>query len=323
MKKSTKILLIVASSLFVAGALIFVGVMNMLKWNFSKLSTVKYETVTYNVENSFSDIYISSDTADIDFVKSDTEKCYVECDETKNLSYSISTKNNTLEIRLTDNRRWYEYIGIFSINSSAKITVYLPENTYKDLKIENDTGMVKIPADFKFENIDVTSSTGYIKCYASATNNIKLHASTGNIYSSDITANNIDIKVSTGDVHFSGVSAENNIYLKVSTGDGTFENVICNNFISEGDTGDFNGSNITVKDKLEMERSTGDIKVDYLSAGEIDIDTDTGKVNLYLTEKMVVYAESDTGKIDVPRSTQGGICEIDTDTGDIKVKFIG
>lgn len=321
MKKSTKILLIVAASLFVAGASIFVCVMSMLKWNFSKLVNVKYETNTYNIENDFSNIYITTNTADITLVKSDSGKCYVECDETNNLEYSVFANNNTLEIKLNDNRKWYHHIGIF--NGTKKITVYLPEGEYRNINIENNTGITNIPADFKFENIDVKSSTGFIKCYASANGTIKLHASTGHIYASDVTANNIDIKVSTGDIALSNISAAGNIYTKVSTGDIILENISCNNFISEGSTGYLNGNNITTTGKLEIERSTGDIKIDFLSAGEVDIDTDTGKVNLYLTKEMVVYAESDTGRIDAPRSTQGGICEIDTDTGDIKVTFIG
>ena len=320
MKKTTKIWLIVAASLFVAGSMLFVGVMSMLKWNFLKLSNVKYETVTYNIENDFSNIYIFSNTDNISIKKSENGKCYVECEESKNIKYSVLITDDTLEIKLTDTRKWYDYIGIF--NGTQNLTVYLPEGEYKNLNITNDTGINKISAEFKFENIDVKSSTGFIKCYASATENIKLHASTGNIHVSNVTANNVDIKVSTGDIALSNISATGNIHIKVSTGDIILENISCNNFKSEGSTGYLNGNNITAKGKLEIERSTGNIKINYLSADEVDIDTDTGKVVLSLTKEMVVYAESDTGEIDVPKITQGGKCEIETDTGDIKVTFI-
>ena len=41
MKKSTKVWLLIAACLVLVGSLLFVGVMTMLKWDFSKLSTVK------------------------------------------------------------------------------------------------------------------------------------------------------------------------------------------------------------------------------------------------------------------------------------------
>lgn len=322
MKKSTKIWLIVAALLFVIGVMIFVGVMNMIKWNFSKLSNVKYETKTYNVEEDFTDICISTNTADVTFKKSENGKCYVECDETKKLHYSVEVRGNSLEIKLIDTRRWYNYISIFD-DGANKVTLYLTESQYNTVKVSNNTGLVTLPDNFKFSNIDVNTSTGHIKCYASVTGDIKLHATTGHIFVSDITANNIDLKVSTGDIHLSNVSAANNIYVNVSTGDTLFENVSCEKLTSEGSTGWFSAINLTVNGKLDMERTTGDIKIDSLSAGEVDIEVDTGKVTLSLTKEMTVYAESDTGKVDIPREIRGGRCEIETDTGNIKVTYIG
>ena len=44
MSKITKIWLIIAASFVLIGCIIFGGVMTMLKWDFTKLSTDKYET---------------------------------------------------------------------------------------------------------------------------------------------------------------------------------------------------------------------------------------------------------------------------------------
>ena len=52
MGKSAKIWLIIAASLIVAGAIIFTGEMLVLKWDFTKLSTVKYETNTYEINDA-------------------------------------------------------------------------------------------------------------------------------------------------------------------------------------------------------------------------------------------------------------------------------
>jgi len=47
----------------------------------------------------------------------------------------------------------------------------------------------------------------------------------------------------------------------------------------------------------------------------------TGDVKFDGCDAENVFIETDTGKIDVPRSVAGGSCEITTDTGDIKVGF--
>ena len=49
MKKATKIWIIVATSLILTGAIIFVGVMMVFKWDFTRLSTLNYETNEYEI----------------------------------------------------------------------------------------------------------------------------------------------------------------------------------------------------------------------------------------------------------------------------------
>ena len=53
------------------GCIIFAGVMTMLRWDFSKLSTVKYETNSHEISETFHAISIKTDTADIIFALSD------------------------------------------------------------------------------------------------------------------------------------------------------------------------------------------------------------------------------------------------------------
>ena len=52
MKKATKILLMIAASAVLLGLIIFAGVMTVLKWDFTKLSTTKYETNAYSVKKT-------------------------------------------------------------------------------------------------------------------------------------------------------------------------------------------------------------------------------------------------------------------------------
>ena len=67
MSKAMKIWLIVAASLVALGLIIFGGMMSILKWNFLRLDTTKYETNTYLPDGEFSNILINERTADISF----------------------------------------------------------------------------------------------------------------------------------------------------------------------------------------------------------------------------------------------------------------
>ena len=111
MKKATKIWLIVAASLVLAGCIIFIGVMSALKWDFTKLSTGKYETNIYEINETFNNISITADTSNITFALSDDGKCKVECYEEKDTTHSVSVENNALVIKSKEHKAWYEYIG--------------------------------------------------------------------------------------------------------------------------------------------------------------------------------------------------------------------
>lgn len=319
MGKSAKIWLIIAASLILVGAIIFTGVMLVLKWDFKKLSSDKFETKSYEISETFKNISVLTDTADIDFVITEKEETLVICKDRKNLKHTVEVLDQTLEIKLDDNRKWYDHIGINFGNT--KITVYLPEGEYGDLKVKNSTGDIKIPKELAFKTIDIEGSTGHVTSYALAKNDIKIKLSTGDIKIENITAKSLDLAVSTGKINVNDVKCEGDIKIKVTTGKARLKNAECKNLISEGNTGDFTLENVKCSEKLSAKRSTGDVTLTLCDANEIFIKTDTGDVTGTLTSDKVFITSTDTGKVDVPKSTTGGRCEITTDTGDIEIKI--
>ena len=319
MSKGIKIWLIIAACLIVVGAIIFTGVMTVLKWDFKKLSTAKYQTNTHNITDTFKNISVETDTADIDFVISDNDKISVVCKEQENLKHRVKVSNETLEIKLEDTRQWYEHIGINF--SNTKITVYLPQGEYGDLKVKNSTGDIKIPKELAFKTIDIEGSTGHVTSQATAQNDIKIKLSTGDIKIENIVAYSLDLAVSTGRINVKNVNCEGDIKIKVTTGKVTLENTECKNLYSDGSTGDFTLENVKCSEKLTAKRTTGDVTLSLCDASEIFIKTDTGDVTGTLTSDKVFITSTDTGKVDVPKTVNGGRCEITTDTGDIKIKI--
>ncbi len=297
MDQKTKKWLIAAACLVVTGIILMGSIMTMLNWNFGKLSTVKYETNTHIINDNFTNISLSADTADITFTPSEDGSCKVVCYEQTNLKHVVTTGDGTLKIHMQDERKWYSYIGIHFGN--PKINVYLPAGEYGALTIQTDTSDTEIAKDFKFQSIDIAQSTGDVINYASAADSIKIKTSTGKITASDITC-------------------EGDVTIKVSTGKTNLTNITCKNFSSSGSTGDTVLKSVIAAEKFSIKRSTGDIQLDDCDAAEISITTDTGDVQGTLFSDKVFIVQTDTGRVDVPHTVSGGKCEITTSTGDIK-----
>lgn len=318
MSNSTKIWLIIAASLVVLGLVGFLALMFINDWDFKGLSNQEYETNIYEFDVDFKDISINTDTANIKFIASDNQGCKVVCYEEKNIKHSVAIKDGILEIDCLDNRKWYEHIGINFGN--PEITVYLPEGQYNSIVLRDDTGYIDIPDDFQFKDIDISSSTGYVKNYASA-ETIKVATSTGAIHFENVTAKSISLSVSTGKVIVKDVDCDGEIKIKVSTGKSEITDVKCKSLDSQGDTGDMILENVIVSGKLSVERSTGDVSFDRCDASEIFVETSTGDVMGNLRSGKNFIVTSDTGDVHVPKNTDGGKCEIITDTGDINIKI--
>ena len=317
MSKQNKIWLIIGASLLFLGLIMFSLVMMVNNWNFTKLSTVEYETNTYEVSNRFNGISIKTKTADIVFESSDDGECKVVCYEEEKVKHSVSVQDETLIINVIDDRKWYDYFGITL--SSPKITVYLPDAYYDTLLIKGDTGDIEIPNNFKFESIDISSSTGSVNNEASASQFIKIKMTTGNIFIENISTGIMELSVSTGKITAKAITCGGNVKVNVSTGDAWLTDISCKALVSTGSTGDVWLKKVIASEQFNIKRSTGNIIFEKCDAYELFIKTDTGYVKGSLLSNKVFIAESDTGSVDVPKTIIGGKCEITTNTGDINV----
>ena len=317
MKKATKAWLIAAGILILTGCVLFAVLLSGLKWDFSKLSTGKYETNIYEVDKTFGNISFTTDTADISFALSDDGKCRVECYEEENAKHSVSVEDDILTVKINDKRAWYDYIG-FNFES-PKITVYLPETEYKALFIEECTGNVELPKDCSFGSVDISVTTGNVNIFAAIRDEAKVKTSTGNIRAENISAETLDFSVTTGTVTVSNVVCKGDVSVNVSTGKANLTDISCKNLTSSGSTGNLSLNNVIAEEMMSVKRSTGDIIVKDCDAAEIYMKTSTGSVfGNFLSDKVFV-TDTGTGSVNVPETVTGGKCEIKTSTGDIKI----
>lgn len=319
MSRKIAVWLIVAAALLLLGGLIFGGAMTMLKWDFSKLSTVKYETNEYRISEIYQDITVMGGTADLVFVPSENAETTVTCYEQEYSKHTVSVRDGVLEIRVEDARQWYHYIGIHFVN--PRITVALPSGQYGALFVQADTGDVEIPKAFTFESVEVAVTTGSVKNSASASGEVRIQTTTGMVNVDDISAGSLAISVETGMVAASGIRCAGDAELRMTTGKAEVTHVECRNFTSRGSTGRITMNGLWAEEKLSIERSTGDVKFDRCDAGEIFVKTDTGDVTGTLLTGKLFVTHTDTGRVKVPEAINGGKCQITTDTGDIKLSI--
>ena len=321
MQKHSIVWLTVAASMVLTGCIIFIGAMSAMEWNFSKLSTNKYETNQFDLDGNVSDISIITDTADITFLPAKELKCSVVCYEEQKTKHSVSVKDGILSIELEDTRKWYDFIGIFNF-TTPKITVYLPQGGYGTLSIKGRTGDIFIPEDFIFDSMHISQSTGNVTNFAPVYEGIKIRTTTGDICVENVSAQWLDLTVSTGHITVSNVICDESVSISVSTGKSNVADLECKEFKTMGSTGDVSLTDVIAVEKISVERSTGDIKFDSCDAGEIIVTTDTGDIfGTLLTEKIFI-TQTDTGRVIVPETTSGGKCRLITDTGDIRLEIV-
>lgn len=318
MKKAGMIWLIVAASLILLGAIGMIVAMSMGGWQISKLGSTPYGTKVHTVNEEFRDLLVKTDTADLRFALSEDGVCRVECYESEKRTHTVAVEGGTLTIRSFDARRWYEHIGINW--ETPKVTVYLPKEEYETLSIRESTGDVVIEKELSFRSMEIQVSTGDVKNYASVTEAMKIKSSTGSVLVENVTADTLGIFVTTGRVEARSVTCAGELSLTVSTGKARLTDVSCGKLLTSGDTGDLTLVRVVAEESFAIERSTGDVTLESCDAAEILIKTDTGDVEGSLRSEKIFFASSDTGRVNVPKTVNGGRCEVKTDTGHIELR---
>ena len=336
MKKTVKKSLITATVLMVIGILILTLTACAADFDATKLITMSYEPKTYEIDEAFTNIIINANEADITLYQSEDGFARVIADESNRVKYSVTVNDGTLSIEIFDQRKWYDYISILS--TAQTIGVYLPASEYASLTMNSSTGDVTVPNDFNFGSVDIKVSTAEVSFTASVDQNLKIKASTGDILANGIAAGTIDFSattgniiasdiicdadfisaISSGDHRITGVRCGGKMDVTSSTGKTYLTDITCKNFISEANTGDISLDRVIAEENICIERSTGDVSFNGCDAAELTIKTSTGSVVGTLLSDKIFITHTNTGDIDVPRGTSGGICDITTTTGDIE-----
>ena len=305
MSLGVRIFFIVCAVLVVLCALVFALKLAANGWRFHTCTEQSHD-----VTEPFQSISLETITADVTFLPTDGDSAKVVCFEEQKVKHTVSVEDGKLRIFAVDERKWYDYISLFSFKT-PKITVYLPHLAYGALTLKTNTGDVNIPDHFTFASVDIAGNTGDVICASKVDGTVRIKISTGDISMQNAEVGATELKVSTGDVSFSGcaqslfvetstgdISMQNaevgSMDLRVSTGDTCLTNVICQSLKTTGNTGDVRLENVIAAEKFSIERSTGDVRFVGCDGGEIVVKTGTGDIEGTLLSSKIFSTKTST-----------------------------
>ncbi len=301
MKKSKIILLAVI--LIAAGLMLGAVGLVVADFDVTKLSPARLTANIHNVDEDFTKISIDTDISNVELALTKDGTCQVWCLEEVNYFHKVSVENNTLTITTQDDRKWYEHIGV-RFEDFHSVTVWLPEEVYEELVITCSTADVKISKEFNFDWADISTTTGDIRWLGSIVDTLSLEVSTGDITVKDTLCDTLTAKTSTGDIRLYTSGASKQLLAKTGTGDVIFDR--------------FNARSMTVK------TGTGDVTGTLFSNKIFFTHTNTGDVRVPApsNEEKTFQIVSSTGEVLSTFTERPGLCEITTDTGDIRIDLV-
>lgn len=271
-----KTVLIVAGVLLALGIVVTTAAALSLKGDFNGFSGEKEKTNTYVITEAVKKIKVNLSTADFTIKPSENGEIKVVCVEDEKVKHTVSADGDTLNIGITDTRKWYDKITFFSMTKS--ITLYLPEGRYEALSATSDTGDISVPENFTFGSADIKLTTGDVDFRAETEGELKIKVSTGGCNLTNVKCGSFISSGSTGDLVLKNVIADKSFDIKRSTGDILFEKSDAAEIKIKTSTGDVTGS-LTGDKVFLTETSTGTVSVPKsVTGGKCEISTSTGDI---------------------------------------------
>lgn len=194
---------------------------------------------------------------------------------------------------------------LLSDDGECRVECYEEVNTRHSVVVNNGTLTVEL-----IDNRTVQNFIGHI--------GLDFGSPKITVYLPEAKYQSLVIDENTGDVSLENISVDT-LDISVNTGDVSLTDIASKNIISSGNTGSIYLNNVIAEEKLSVERNTGDVEFKSCDAAEIYVNTDTGSVTGSLLSDKVFITDTNTGSVEVPKTEDGGKCEIITGTGDIQI----
>lgn len=314
MKTSKKVAIIVSVVVIIIGLFLCGGAAIAMDFKFSNIGDRDYVTNTYIVEDMFMRVTVEAKEYNVRLHVSEDGQCKVEYTEDEKVSCSVKVDDDTLAIQVIDTREWYEYISW----SEIKLDIYLPQEKYASLFIRSRSGNISVPEGLTFAESDVYSASGEIGFFAVVENDLCVRTESGDISVSGINPQNLTVQAVSGDVAIHAVNLEADLSVKTVSGSIGVSGMACQNVEAVSTSGDIEFSDLIAEEEIRTSSVSGDVELWQCDAGSLDIKTTSGDVSGSLLTQKIFVTDTTSGDVDVPRSTSGGICQVNTTSGNIE-----
>ncbi len=325
MSSLKKKILIGCASVTGAGLILLLGLFIKIKFNPVELNNEKQIIKTYDISDDYSDIYIETKDADVRFVVSENGKTSVTCiNGTK--KDVVGSFNKCLKVISEKKKKAgtvFNPVFDFRKDNAADITVSLPYKRLGDVALITENGRIEADDFFLSDTVNsslVTKNGEIIYCM-NTTGNCFIENENGNITVRSLQCDYVDVKNKSGEISLTGSDIKGALNIKNGSGEFNAENVECENLTAESDSGDLYLKNFLSRVAVTVKENSGNVKIRKSDANAFIIDSKSGDVDAEFVSPKIYTVESKSGSVNIPESLSGGMCKINTDSGDIRVRI--
>lgn len=318
MKNGKLTALLVAAVCIGLGLVLILGALAAIDFELDWMHDADSTTTTYTIEEAFTDISIKGAECDIRLLPSEDGVCKVVCRESDKIYHTVTVKNSTLTVRRIDSRKWFERISLFNWGK-MEIAVYLPESAYASLHITGVSGNIEVPRGFSFVSAELHNTSGDISCSAAVREELSAKTVSGKLSIQDVAPKRLTAKSTSGKVTVSAVKVEAAMEVETVSGKIELTDIRCQTLAAESTSGKLVLSEVVASEDIRVKSVSADVELRGCDGDTLWIKTTSGRVTGTLLTEKIFITKTSSGRVDVPRTTSGGTCEITTTSGDIMI----
>lgn len=314
-------------------------------------------TNTFIPQETFDRISVDVIAANLRILPAEDGTCSVVTRDREEMLYSVTVTEGVLTVTVTDTLEWYE--DLFSAyRSSPTVTVRLPADTYTSLYAETSSGRIEVDGTLTFrEDVNLDVSSGAVVMAASVEGHTRVTATSGSVSLSgkagELTARNgsgsltadsltvagaatvsstsgrvemenaavgsLSVNVGSGSMKLEDLTVTDSLMVGTISGGLRLSRVTCGSLAMETTSGSIDLTDTTVTTHLQAMTTSGSIRFTRADAATLSLKTTSGSVKGSLLTPKIFHTDTTSGSVSVPKSTEGGFCEIQTTSGSIRV----
>lgn len=294
MRGKTRVFIITAAALIVAGIVISAAAVGMGALDERRGgSKMAYQEKTYTYSTSaLKGLDVSDVSSDIVVKGWSDSQAKIVCFENERDYYDINmSSDGRLSVNRRISRSWFNFFSFERLTRKNVLTIYVPSNIEGDLKISSTSGGISLSEANISGTLTASNVSGSVQLSSvSAKGKCSLSNVSGNAEIKKlVTASALSLKTTSGNLRLidSSVLGE----LSSTNTSGSTE------LLNTNVTGDVNAGGVS-----------GDLRIEALTGGNFTLKSTSGSIKGYITGNPAEYrieASSTSGRLNLPRSQNG------------------